>query len=222
MTQQRRTELDEDVFVARILEAGNWLKSNQQIVTIGVVVVVIAAASLLYYRNYRRSMVEQASNQLEQIHNQAAMGDTRGAKDALILYLDRFGGTPYAGEARMLLGEIYLTEGEPEQALATLEPMAQSPRDPLELQAAALLGAAYEQDGRWADAEATYLRIAERSNLDFQIRDALAAAARVRASQGNAAGAAELYRRILDTLDKNAPERGTWEMRLAEVDQPTG
>jgi predicted negative regulator of RcsB-dependent stress response len=212
-----REELDEDVFVARILEIGNWLKSNQQILTISIVVLVIAAASLLYYRSYRATLTEQAANQLEQIQQSVALGDQAGAKDALILFVDRFAGTPYAGEARMLLGEIYLATGESEQALAVLEPMAESPRDPLELQAASLLGAAYEQQGRWADAEATYLRIADRSELDFQVRDALASAARIRSSQGNASGAAELYRRILEGLDENAPDRGAWEMRLAEV-----
>ena len=220
--QQHRPELDEDEFLARVLEIGNWFKSHQQAVTIGIVVLVIAVASLLYYRNYRASLVDQASTQLEEIHSKAAMGDTQGAKNDLILYLDRFGSTAYAGEARMLLGEIYLSEGEAEQALATLEPMAESPRDPLELQAASLLGAAYEQDGRWADAEATYLRVADRSELDFQVRDALAAAARIRAAQGNPAGAAELYRRILDGLKKDSPERGTWEMRLAELGQAAG
>lgn len=214
-----RQELDEDVFVAKILEIGNWFKSNQQIVAIGVAVIVIAVASLIYYRSYRATLVEQAVNQLEQIQQSVALGDREGAKNALILFIDRFGSTPYAGEARMLLGEIYLATGEAEQALATLEPMAESPRDPLELQAASLLGAAYEQDGRWADAEATYLRIADRSELDFQVRDALAAAARIRASQGNRAGAAELYRRILDGLKEDAPDRGTWEMRLAELGQ---
>ncbi len=117
----------------------------------------------------------------------------------------------------MLLGELYLAGNEAEQALAVLEPMAESPREPLELQAASLLAAAYEQEGRWADAEATYLRIADRSELDFQVRDALAAAARIRAAQGNATGAAELYRRILDGLDEDALDRGIWEMRLAEV-----
>jgi hypothetical protein len=222
MTQQRRTELDDDVFVARVLEVGNWFKKNQQAVTIGIVVLVIALASLLYYRNYKQSLVDQASSQLEAIHTQAAMGDTEGARDALILYMDRFGSTPYGGEARMLLGELYLTEGGSEQALATLEPIAESPRDPLELQAAALLGAAYEQEGRWADAEATYLRIADRSPLDFQVRDALAAAARIRAAQGNAAGAAELYRRILDGIEEDSAERGIWEMRLAELGQVSG
>lgn len=219
---QRRVateELDEDAFVARILELGNWLKSNQQAVTIGVVVLVVAVASLVYYRNYRGSLVEQAANQLEQIHQSVALGDSEGAKNALILFVDRFESTPYAGEARMLLGELYLSRGEAEQALAVLEPMAESPREPLELQAASLLGAAYEQEGRWADAEATYLRIADRSELDFQVRDALASAARIRASQGNVAGAAELYRRILQGLKEDAPERGAWEMRLAELGQ---
>lgn len=216
-----RQELDEDVFVARILEAGNWLQAHKQVVVAGVVVVIVAIASLLYYRSYRATLAEDAANQLEAIHQQVALGDRNGGRDALVLYLERFGGTAYAGEARMLLGEVYLSNGESEQALAVLEPMARSPREPLELQAAALLGAAYEQVGRWADAEATYLRIADRSDLDFQIRDALAAAARIRASQGNAAGAAELYRRILDSMDEEQPDRGLWEMRLAEV-QPGG
>lgn len=212
-----RQELDDDVFVARILEAGNWLKSNQQTVVIALVVLVVAVASLFYYRGYRGTLNEQAANQLERIHQQTAVGDLDGARDELILYLDRFGKTPYAGEARMLLGELYLTASSPDQARAVLEPMARAPREPLELQAAALLAAAYEQEARWSDAEALYIRIADRSTLDFQIRDALASAARIRASQGNLAGAAELYRRILDGMDANAPDRGMWEMRLAEV-----
>ena len=220
--QQHRPELDEDEVLARVLETGIWFKSHQQTVIIGIVVLVVAVASLLYYRSYRGSLTDQASTQLEEIHSQASTGDVNGARDALILYLDRFGSTAYAGEARMLLGEIYLSEGKSEQALVTLEPMAEAPREPLELQAALLLGAAYEQEGRSADAEATYLRVADRSELDFQIRDALAAAARIRASQGNAAGAAELYRRILDGLDENSPDRGMWEMRLAELGQVVG
>lgn len=210
-------EHEDDIFVARILELGNWLKSNQQLVTIGAVILVIGAASALYYRNFRASQTEQAANQLEEIQRSVALGDQEGAKNALIVYVDRFGGTPYAGEARMLLGELYLSTNDADQARVVLEPIAESPRDPLELQAASLLAAAYEQEGRLADAEATYLRIADRSNLDFQIRDALAAAARIRRTQGNNQGAAELYRRILDGMDDNTQERGVWEMRLAEV-----
>lgn len=210
-------EHEDDVFVAKILEIGNWAKAHQQILTIVGVVVVLALGALVYYGNYRDSLVNQAANQLEMIHQSVAMEDVQGAKDQLVLFLDRFGSTPYAGEARMLLGELYLRTGDAEQAIAVLEPMASSPREPLELQAAALLAVAYEQQQMWEQAEAAYLRVADRSELDFQVRDALSSAARIRAQQGDQAGAAELYRRILAQLDENAPERGLYEMRLAEV-----
>lgn len=210
-------ENEDDIFVANVLEMGNWAKRNQQLLTIVGVVLVLAVGAGIYYRNYRSALVDQAANQLEQIHQSVALQDTQGAKDQLSVFIDRFGNTPYGGEARMLLGELYLQSNDVEQAIATLEPMASSPREPLELQAASLLAAAYEQQGRWADAEAEYLRIADRSELDFQVRDALASAARIRAQQGNETGAAQLYQRILDGMDANAPQRAQYEMRLAEV-----
>lgn len=212
-----RQEHEDDVFVANVLEIGNWAKRHQQALTVLGIMVVLAVAAGIYYRNYRATLIQQAANQLEQIQQSVALQDTQGAKDQLAVFLDRFDGTPYAGEARMLLGELYLRSDDAQQAIAVLEPMAVSPRDPLELQAGSLLGVAYEQEKRWADAEATYLRIADRSELDFQVRDALAAAARIRRQQGNNDGAAELYRRILASMDENAQDRGLYEMRLAEV-----
>ncbi len=214
-------EHEDDLFVARVIEIGNWLKANQTAVVAGLVVLAVAVFGAIYYGNLRANNMERAANQLEEIHRSLALGDSEGAKDALVAYIDQFGNTPFGGEGRMLLAEIYLSSGSAEQAMAVLERMAASPRDPLELQAAGVLAAAYEQVGRLADAEATYLRIADRSELSFQIRDALAAAARLRRDQGNTAGAAQLYQRLLDGLEENAPERGLWEMRLAEV-QPQG
>jgi predicted negative regulator of RcsB-dependent stress response len=214
---QDQREHEDDVFVAKVLEIGNWAQRNQQLLTFAGIGVVIAIAAVMYYGNYRQALARQAANELEIVHQSVSLGDVEGAKNELVVYLERFGGTAYAGEARMLLGELYLTTEDPQQALAVLEPMAASPRDPLELQAASLLGAAYEQEERWADAEATYLRIADRSDLNFQIRDALAAAARIRATRGDRAGAAQLYRRVLGVLDEADPNRGYYEMRLAEV-----
>lgn len=214
-----RHEHEDDVFIAKVLETMGWAKANQQLLTVLGVAVILGIAALLYYGNYRDAVTRQAANELEAIHQTAALGDTEGAKGQLVVFLERFGGTPYAGEARMLLGELYLSSGEPQQALAVLEPMAATPREPLELQAAALLGAAYEQEGRWSDATATYLTIADRSELDFQVRDALAAAARIRTMQGDTAGAVQLYERILSELDESAPTRGVYEMRLAELRQ---
>jgi predicted negative regulator of RcsB-dependent stress response len=214
----KKEEHEDDIFVAKVLEVSNWAKANQQLLTVLGVVAVIAVAGMMYYGNYKDSLTQQAASELESIHQSIALQDREGAKNELAVFLQRFEGTAYAGEARLLLGDLYLQTNDPQQALAVLEPMAASPRQPIEFQAAGLLAVAYEQDERWSDAEDLYLRIAGRSELDFQIRDALASAARIRADQGDTAGAVELYEQIIADLDENSPDRGLYEMRIQELE----
>ncbi|HET9949023.1 MAG TPA: tetratricopeptide repeat protein [Longimicrobiales bacterium] len=207
----------DDAFIARLLHLGKWAEAHQQLLTVLAVVVAILVAGLVYYRGYRESLRMQAAQQLETIHQSFALGDREGARQELVTFVERFAGTPQEKEARLLLGEIYLEEDSPEQAMVVLEPLGARPDEPLELQAAVLLAAAYEEAERWADAERTYLAIADRTELDFQARDALAAAARIREAQGNPQGAIELYQRALQGLEEDAPERGVYEMRIQEI-----
>jgi predicted negative regulator of RcsB-dependent stress response len=207
----------DDVFVAGVIEASNWAKVNQQLLTVGVVILAIVVAGGFYYRNYRATLTNQAAEQLEVIHQSISIQDTEGAKVDLATFLDRFGGTAYEGEARLMLGELYLESGDPQQALAVLGPIGTSPRAPIEFQGATLLAVAYEQEERWDEAEATYLEIADRSELDFQIMNALAAAARIRGAQGDTEGAIALYERVLASLEANSPDRSVYEMRVAEL-----
>jgi len=218
---QQQPEQDDDVFVARVLHAGKWAEKNQQVLTILMVVVAIGIAGLLYYRSYRRSLTEQAGQQLELIYQTVSIGDVEGARTELATFIERFGGTAYGPEARILLGDLYLREGSPQQAQAVLAPLGESPGDPLELQAAGLLAAAYEQDNQPQEAERIYLRIADRAELSFEIREALAAAARIRAGRGDAAGALELYERALADLEQDDPARGLFEMRIEELRSAT-
>lgn len=207
----------DDVFVARVLNLGKWAEANQQVITVAVVILVIGVAALVYYGNYRSTLQEQAAQQLEIVHQSIALDDAEGAKTDLITFLERFGGTAYEGEARLLLGELYLRTDDAQQALAVLDPLGGRPSQPIEFQGAALLAAAYEQEGRWDEAERTYLAIADRSELDFQVQDALVAAARIRSARGDVQGAIALYERLVSGLEENAPERGVYEMRIAEL-----
>lgn len=208
----------DDLFIARVLELGKWAQANQQVMTVLGVLAVIAVAGVIYYGNYRRSLDQQAAQSLEGVHQSIAIQDEQGARDQLVTFLERYGSTAYEGEARLLLGDLYLREGQAQQAEAVLEPIGSSPRDPIELQAAMLLAKAYEEEEAWANAEATYLRIADRSELSFQIGEALSSAARIRADQGNVAGAIELYERARDRLEEGDPLRGHFEMRIAELE----
>ena len=215
--QQDKSHDPDDAFIARVLQISEWGRRHSQLVT----VIVIAAAALVaagvYYRNYQRGQVQRAAQDLEDIHQTIATDDREGARSQLVTFLQRYGGTRHSGEARLLLGAIYLDGDEPQQAAAVLEPLGSSPRSPLELQAATLLAAAYEQDGRGRDAEASYLRVADRSELSFQVNEALGSAARLRAARGDLQGAADLYVRILEDLDEGDRARGVYEMRLQEL-----
>jgi predicted negative regulator of RcsB-dependent stress response len=216
-TKQSQGEPD-DLFIARVLELGKWAQANQQVMTVLGVLAVIAVAGVIYYGNYRRSLDQQAAQSLESVHQSIAIQDEQGARDQLVTFLERYGSTAYEGEARLLLGDLYLRQGQPQQAEAVLEPIGARPRDPIELQAAMLLAKAYEEEEAWAQAEATYLRIADRSELSFQIEEALSSAARIRADQGNVAGAIQLYERARDRLEEGDPLRGHYEMRIAELE----
>jgi predicted negative regulator of RcsB-dependent stress response len=216
-TKQDSSQEPDDVFIARVLHLGKWAEKNQQLLTVLVVVAAIFVAGLIYYRNYRASLTAQAAQQLELVYQAVSIQDTEGAINELVTFLERFSGTPYEGEARLLLGDLYLRDGRSEQAQAVLEPLGGAPRGPIELQGASLLAAAYEQEGRTDEAEDLYLAIADRSNLDFQVRNALAAAARIRRDRGDGDGAIELYERALQGLEEESPERGVYEMRIAEI-----
>ncbi len=219
--RQDSSQEPDDIFVARVLHVGKWAEANQQLLTVLIVVVAIFVAGLVYYRNYRSSLNQQAAQQLETVYQTISLQDAEGAINELVTFLERFGGTAYEGEARLVLGELYLRDGRSEQAQAVLQPLGQSPRRPVELQGASLLAAAYEQVGRADEAERVYLAIANRSNLDFQVRNALSAAARIRRDRGDAPGAIELYQRALDGLDEDSPQRGLYEMRIAEIRSAT-
>lgn len=216
-TRSQSASEPDDVFVARVLHLGKWAEANQQLLTVLIVVAAILMAGLVYYRSYRSSLNVQAAQQLELVYQTASIQDMEGAVNELTTFLERFSGTAYEGEARLVLGQIYLRDGRSEQAQAVLEPLGSSPRRPIELQGASLLAAAYEQVGRQQEAEQIYLTIASRSDLDFQVRNALAAAARIRSDRGDVAGAIQLFERAIEGLEEDSPQRGLYEMRIAEL-----
>ena len=208
----------EDAFVARTLEVSNWAQRNRPLVTGGLVLLVVGVLAFLYYGNYKGTLNQQAATQLEQIQQRLEAGDQEGSKADLELFLQRFGNTASAGEARLVLGQVTADLGDPNGAVDILEPTARDVRSPLGAQAAALLAAIYEDSGNLQAAEGLYIRLADQAELGFQVRDALADAARLRKERGDVAGAISLYDRLLDEMDETDPTRGLVEMRRAELE----
>jgi predicted negative regulator of RcsB-dependent stress response len=217
--KQEEKKEAEDIFVEKVVELSTWAKKNSQGLVIAAVAVVLVFASWMYIRNVRANRIQQAVAQLEQVQQAVAFGDREEAKASLIQYLATFDGTPYALEARLVLGQVYLEDDEPEAAMETLAPaVREMDSHPVGLQAAFLLAAAYENAGRLDEAERTFLRIANTATMTFQIQEALSGAARIRSDRGDYSGAAELYEDVLGSMEENDPQRDYWEMKMQEAE----
>ena len=207
----------EDVFVAKMVTFSDWAQKHRSSLTVGVVVLALGTVALVYYGNYRGSLNTAAAAQLEQLQQRLEQGDQAGVQADLQLYLERFSGTPFGDEARVVLAQLTAGMGDPAAAAEVLEPVAGDVEDPLGAQAAGLLAAISEDAGNLQVAEGLYERLADRAGLGFQVQDALADAARVKRDQGDIAGALALYDRLLEEMDEADPGRGVVEMRRAEV-----
>ena len=207
----------DDAFVASAIDFSEWAGGHRQALMLIAIAVGLLVAGGIYYLNFQRSMTVQAVNRLESIHQTIAISAYEDAKAQLSTFLDQFDGTDQAREAVILLGRLHLEAGDAPVAISVLERADLGFRDPLGIQANSLLARAYENQGRWPEAEATFLEVADRSEFDFVIRRALDSAARARRRQQNHSGAAELYERILATFEDDDPAKGLYELRLAEV-----
>jgi len=208
----------EDIFVEKVLETTKWAKANSQILVFAGVVAVVLIAGGMYYRAWKTTQIDRAVAQLEQVQQAVSFGEREAAKASLNQFIAAFEGTPYVLEARLLLGQVLLEDGSPGEAIDALAPaVREMDSEPIGIQAAFLMAAAYEEDGRLDEAERMFLRISNTAELTFQIREAISGAARLRAAQGNYAGAVELYQEVLDGMEAEDQERNYWDMRLAEA-----
>lgn len=212
----RATEPD-DAFVAGVLESTAWAKQHSRKLIIGgIIAAVVLAAAVLFLLN-RRNTTERAAAQLTQVRAVALTGDAQSAIPVLEQYLDDFGGSRHAGEARLLLGRAYLDAGQPQKAIETVQNTARDVNSQYGANAAYLLASAYEAAQEPHRAEEVFLRLGEDARFTYMKQDALDNAARIRLQRGNPAGAVELYQRLIELSPAGSTERQVFELRLGEA-----
>lgn len=215
--RQRPPAADEDTFVSGVLEATDWTRRHGTLILGAAAAVVILLIGIFYYRSYRSALEDRATSELTQVRQIAASGNLPLATRQLKQFVAKYSNTRAGSEGRVLLGQMLLQEGQGKEAVGVLQPLASDLKDPLGPGAAFLLGAAYESQQNAKQAEATYLRLADNARFEFQRRDALEDAARLKLQNNDPAGAASLYERILKAVPDTAVGRPIYEMRLAEA-----
>lgn len=208
---------DEDAFVAGVVESSVWARNHQRILTIVGVVVVLGLVLGLYYRNYRVSHANDAASQLSAVRQTVMQGNHQLAMRDLKQYLAKYGNTASGDEARLMLAQVQMEEGQPQSAITTLKPLAGNPGKSEGATAALMLGAAYEAAKQYDNADQTYDGIASKARFGFEKREALDRAANLAIQRGNTARAAELYEKAMNTLPTDSEERPIYQMRIAEV-----
>lgn len=209
----------DDIVFARVLQATEWAKRNRVLVIAVGVALVVLIAGLLWYRADGQRRAEEAAIAFLQVEQSVYTGDPTIAAREIQLFLQRHGGTAYGDEARLLLGQVYLREGQSAEAITILTPVADRlRRSPVGAQAAILLATAQEAAGQTNEAVQTYLRVADQADEHFRRQEGLLGAAMLREQAGDHAGAAEVYRRLVESVEPGTGDRAIFEMRLAEAE----
>jgi predicted negative regulator of RcsB-dependent stress response len=209
----------DDAFTVRVLEFTAWARDRTHVLVIAVAAAVLLVVGAVFWFGQRQQRVEQAAQELDRIQAAVFFEEAPQARAQLRTFLDRFGGTAYEVEARLLLAELLLDDQDPGEAIRVLEAVAPSDRNPLRLQASILLGVAYEQAERWDDAEGLYRWLRRNAEFSFQRRDAGERLAQILVVQGDTAGARTILAEIVNELEEGSPDRSYFEMRLAEISE---
>jgi predicted negative regulator of RcsB-dependent stress response len=207
----------DDAFTSRILLFIAWAQRNTQTLIIAVVAVVVLVVGSIWFFGQRAGTYAEAALQLEQVQQAAVAAAPEEAVAEIERYLARYGSTPYGIEARLVLAEIHLDQGDVAAAIEALRPVAPGYRDPLRLQATFLLAVAYEQAEQWSDAVRVYGELAERAEMTFQRQEATEGLGRAHLAAGDTAAAITAFRRLAGEFEEGDPVRGYFEMRLHEL-----
>lgn len=209
----------DDVVLARALQFSEWARRNIILISVVSVVAVLALAGTFWYRADQARQLDDAAIAFLPVEQAVMSGDEGIAARELQAFIQQYGATPYGDEARLLLAQVHLRGGRTAEAIEVVRPVAaQLDRSPVGAQAALLLAAAQEAEGQREAAIQSYLEVGSRARMEFRRQEGLLGAAALREEIGDEAGAAELYRRLVDASEPGSMDRSILEMRLEEAE----
>lgn len=215
-SRQPNTALDrEQALALRAAEMAAWARRNVRLIIGVAVVALVVVGGLIVWRYNQGQRSAAAAERLLALRQNPATATAAGTGE-LEAFVQQYGGTREADEARVMLAEARLRAGQPREAAAALEPLAGG-RSPLAVQASMMLGSAHAEAGDHAAAVRAYERAAERAEAKYQRIEALGQAALVQEQAGNHAAAVAIYERMLAESEEDSMQHSVVQMRLTEA-----
>lgn len=193
-----------------------WVNAHRQLSSWIGTILVVAAGLFAWHLSTSRREEEIASRELQGARFAFENQNMPLAASELAKVIANYEGTSAADEAHVLLANVRLQQGQPQQAVNALQDWASGAGQAYRGQAYALLGAAYENMARFKEAAGAYEKASSASRLDFEKAQALSDAGRAWTSAADTAKAIAAYRRIVKDFPKESTVTEA-KVRLAEL-----
>ncbi|MGH7520351.1 MAG: tetratricopeptide repeat protein [Gemmatimonadales bacterium] len=183
-------------------------------------ILVVGAVLFVWQLSTKRRSEEIASRELQGARFAFENQNLPLAASELARVIENYSGTNAAEEGRLLLANVRLLQGQPQQAVEVLRDYAPGAGGAYRSQAYGLLGAAFENLGRFREAAEGYENGAAAARLDFQKAQMLSDAGRAWTSAADTTTAVQVYQRIV----KELPNEGAVteaKVRLGELTKGT-
>jgi predicted negative regulator of RcsB-dependent stress response len=197
-----------------------WFSAHRQISYWAGAIIIVGAGLFAWNWSAKRRTEEVASRALSGARFAFDNQNLPFAASELAKVIADYDGTNAAEEARVVLANVRLMQGQPNQAITVLKDWAPSASSAFRSQAYGLLGAAYENLGRFRDAGEAYENGSTAARMDFQKAQSLADAGRAWTFAGDTAKAISAYRRIVTEFEKQ-PAAAEAKVRLGELTKGT-
>ncbi|HUL50218.1 MAG TPA: tetratricopeptide repeat protein [Gemmatimonadales bacterium] len=198
-----------------------WINGHRQI-TGAIVAILLVGGGLTWWSVVSRNRVEAAADQ--KLGAARLAFESRNyplAASELSQIVENYSGSRAADQANLLLAQVRLYQGQPQQAIDLLKRVAPSMRRDTRAQAYGLLGAAQENAGHWSDAAGSYEAAAQRAPYAFLKAQYLSDAARSWLVVKDTAKALADYRTIISGMDSTS-NRVEAEVRVGELTKGSG
>ncbi len=203
MDREERKQLrGPDEFVTTATSIVEWAQANLKTVIMVAAALVAVFLGVGVYNSYQNAQRREANADLAGGLDAFRGGDFTDASAALADVAKRTE-SAVAPIAAVVAADSALRAGDPDTAIATLSGLQQSALPPyLRQQAQVTWGNSLEAKGDLEGAAAKYAAAA--ANVGPYTAEALIAQARIRTRNGDTAGAADIYQKVLDEFpDRN-------------------
>jgi len=197
-----------------------WIKAHRQLTSWIGTILVIGAVLFVWQLSTKRRSEDIASRELQSARFAFENQNLPLAASELARVVENYSGTNAAEEGRLLLANVRLLQGQPQQAVQVLKDYAPGAAKAYRAQAYGLLGAAYENMGRPREAGEAYENGSTAARLDFLKAQMLSDAGRAWTIAADTSRALAAYRRIVKDFPKEATVTEA-KVRMAELTKGT-